>query len=78
MPQFDKLSVGELVSIWKGFTEGDPRAAAAALEHKIKEEGQSELSGPGKIVYLYRGKLRFTVLTEYQRCKEKGILFRET
>lgn len=78
MPHVDKLSVSELVSIWKGFTEGDSRAAADALERKIKEEGQSKLSGPGKIVYLHKGNLRFTVLTEFQRCNEKGILLQES
>lgn len=72
---YDELSINELVSIWKGFSEGSPKAAAATLESKIRSTGKSNLKGPGKVVYLYKNGIRFTVLTQFETCRHKGILY---
>ena len=73
MPNYDQLSTVQLVSIWKGFRDGDIRSAATALERRIQAEGKTNLSGPGKVVYLYNKNLRFTILSEFQKCKHPAI-----
>ena len=72
---YDDRPTKELVAIWKGFQPGDQTKVASILRRRIQETGQENAAGPGKIVYLEHGNLRFTVLTKSQVCRLKGILF---
>ncbi len=72
---YEERPTKELVAIWKGFQPGDPAKVEHVLKRRIRESGQENAAGPGKIVYLEHGNLRFTVLTKSQVCRLRGILF---